>query len=284
LKRSRRENMTTKAKTKTKKKITRVEDRLQPPKVAGVEKVRRPVVLPAIPKGRGIERVPAWVKKQRQSQVVPTRPTVIVPAPRPLLYWAYGSNLNVRQMKVRCPKAEKVGPFPLTDGRLIFRGVADVVGDVGETVPGGLWWITRDCERALDRYEGYFGKGYGNMYDKRYITLSVKGEVVDCLFYKMNSRGVYPPSQAYLDSIREGYADFGLDEEKLAEAVEYSYSRKRKTADVRERYRRKGRPSLAKAFRPGEWQEDEVETKIETWGDEDWDNPDWDPKEEKSCA
>ena len=160
-------------------------------------------------------------------------------------YWAYGSNLNVAQMKLRCPKAKVVGPFPLEDGALVFRGVADVEGRKGSVVPGGLWKITPECEAALDRYEGVAWK----MYDKRYIVLKMpNGKVVDCLFYKMRSSGIMPPSEAYLSSIIQGYKDFGLDMSYLEQAVEHSWSKKNKTAVEKRRYMRWGQPSLARAL------------------------------------
>jgi hypothetical protein len=161
------------------------------------------------------------------------------------LYWAYGSNLNVRQMRVRCPRAEKFERLYMADGALVFRGVADVEGREGSTVAGGLWKITADCERALDTYEGV-GAGF---YVKRYVTLRVAGEVQECLFYKMRERGIFPPSEMYLASIAEGYEDFGLDVDLLKAAVEQSWSDKDKTPDMRRRYRRKGQPSLARALR-----------------------------------
>lgn len=182
-----------------------------------------------------------------------------IPAPTAPFYWAYGSNLNVGQMMIRCPRAQKIGPLYLRDGVLVFRGVADVAARKGGVVPGGLWRITADCEAALDRYEGV-GAG---LYDKRYFVVEVDGQVGECLFYKMRSKGVYPPFDSYFGCIVEGYEDFGLDQQLLEAALEHSHNRKRKTQDIRDRYRRyRGRPSLAKALP----EEDEPED----WGE--WEN------------
>ena len=39
-------------------------------------------------------------------------------------YFAYGSNMNLEQMKYRCPAAEVVENVRLEDYRLAFRGKA----------------------------------------------------------------------------------------------------------------------------------------------------------------
>ena len=38
------------------------------------------------------------------------------------LYFAYGSNINLRQMAVRCPDAKVVAPAVLENYELLFRG------------------------------------------------------------------------------------------------------------------------------------------------------------------
>ena len=38
------------------------------------------------------------------------------------LYFAYGSNINLDQMAVRCPAATVVGPVVLDNYELLFRG------------------------------------------------------------------------------------------------------------------------------------------------------------------
>ena len=74
---------------------------------------------------------------------------------REWLYLAYGSNLNVKQMEIRCPRAKIMGSFLLPNYKLVFRGVADIEESEGDYCPVGLWKITRKCLGALDRYEGY---------------------------------------------------------------------------------------------------------------------------------
>tara|TARA_R110001592_G_C13123698_1_gene745993 strand:- start:742 stop:1188 length:447 start_codon:yes stop_codon:yes gene_type:complete len=142
---------------------------------------------------------------------------------REYLYGAYGSNLNLRQMKVRCPQAVPVGTVTVNGLRLVFRGVADVEFTADHSVPLGLWKITEQCEAALDIYEGY-----PRMYGKQ--TIGIKGlqaalGAKDVLIYTMNSTDIYPPCMSYLNAINEGYKDFDLDVEALQYAIKDSYAR-----------------------------------------------------------
>lgn len=166
-----------------------------------------------------------------------------------MLYFAYGSNLNVRQMKYRCPKAIPLGNFYLRDHRLVFRSVADCIYLPGAVCPGGIWSISDDCERALDRYEGYkIGDPKGGLYRKEIVEIFNADGQVSCevMVYKMNSTGIFPPSQVYLDTIAEGYRNFRLPLKRLRQAVKRSYDKKSPSEIERERHRRKGFPKLAR--------------------------------------
>lgn len=149
----------------------------------------------------------------------------------PRLYFAYGSNLNLDQMQVRCKFARPVGTAILKDYQLVFKGVADVVPDEGSEVYGGLWEITPNDLGALDRYEGY-----PNLYDKhtvKVVRLDKRGRptgMVEAMTYMMTGPYArdfdYPPAY-YLRTIAVGYNDFKLPYKALrlafdrtAEAVE----------------------------------------------------------------
>lgn len=71
-----------------------------------------------------------------------------------MLYFAYGSNMNLRQMAWRCPGARALGPARLPGWRLTERTFADIDRDPASEVWGVLWDITPDHLRTLDRYEG----------------------------------------------------------------------------------------------------------------------------------
>lgn len=136
------------------------------------------------------------------------------------LYIAYGSNLNIAQMKVRCPYATLVGNAALHGYQLLFRGgdggsVATVEPKEGSVVPVLIWEITPRCEDALDRYEGW-----PRLYRKETVAVEFGGKLVETMVYIMN--GNYPlgsPSQGYLNTIVEGYETAGFDQQVLIEAL-----------------------------------------------------------------
>ena len=126
------------------------------------------------------------------------------------LYFAYGSNMNHEHMKHRCPKSKYLKKMTLPNYELVFRSVADVQEAPGKKVEGALFEITKDCERALDRYEGY-----PNLYTKRVVD--------DIMFYTMVDKDrVYPPSEGYLWTIVHGYKDCKISTEDLSRAVNES--------------------------------------------------------------
>ncbi len=137
------------------------------------------------------------------------------------LYFAYGSNLNMEQMLRRCPKARPVQPYLHVGYHLVFRGVADITPASEDFVLGALWSITGACELALDRYEGYQPHSPDSgMYRKIYWQDRVQGEDVRIMAYTMNSYRFCPPSESYLECIRQGYRDWGLDQGILTEALD----------------------------------------------------------------
>lgn len=163
------------------------------------------------------------------------------------LYWAYGSNLNVRQMRERCPDAKVFGPLTVPNAILRFRGVADVAVLKGAECAGGLWEISERDEAALDLYEGVIATGkYLGLYSKKTFTAEVEGKKRKVLYYQMNEAGIMPPSQYYLDVIAQGYNDFGLDLERLERALAHAWNRKRKTPYLVGKWKRRGAPRLAR--------------------------------------
>jgi hypothetical protein len=171
------------------------------------------------------------------------------------LYFAYGSNLNIKQMEKRAPEATLFASMRMQDWKLVFRGVADIEAAPGDYVEGGLWRITGADELALDRYEGV----NSGMYIKDYFTVGYTnkaGEQVEerCLVYLMNrDRGQNAPWKSYFDSIVEGYEDFGLDPTKLhearaaAEAIE-AVAKAEREAKYRAAYRANPKPKTGRGF------------------------------------
>ncbi len=131
------------------------------------------------------------------------------------LYIAYGSNLNLRQMAIRCPTAKPVGKAMLKGWQLTFRGVATLEPKEGAETPVGIWEILPQDEIALDRYEGF-----PRLYRKEIAEVELKGKTVKAMVYLMNDGLPCLPSKWYLDSIAQGYEDVGLDTVHITKALE----------------------------------------------------------------
>ncbi|MBQ3477530.1 MAG: gamma-glutamylcyclotransferase [Clostridia bacterium] len=144
-------------------------------------------------------------------------------------YIAYGSNLNIPQMRWRCPSARIIGIGEVPGYRLLFKGsktgaYLTIEPCEGASVPVAAWEVTVEEERALDRYEGFPRFCY-----KAEMTLPITGiksgkarrrAVFVYIMHEDRPFGV--PSDYYVDVCREGYAAFGFDQGKLTEALRIS--------------------------------------------------------------
>ena len=144
-------------------------------------------------------------------------------------YLAYGSNLNTRQMKMRCPDAQEVGTTELPGWRLMFKGSKSgnyltIEMEDGYTVPVAVWAVSETDEQNLDRYEGF-----PTFYYKRELEVGMrdaetgKRKMVSAFVYIMHEdRKLGKPTERYMACCREGYAHFGFDPAFLEEAYDYS--------------------------------------------------------------
>ena len=143
-----------------------------------------------------------------------------------MIYLAYGSNLNTRQMKRRCPLARVYGKGMLYGYRLLFKGrkanaYATIEEKEGSAVPVLVWEITPEDERALDFYEGY-----PRFYEKKMVEAVLEnGRSINGMVYIMTD-GVIDrieanlPSAIYFDVINQGYGMCGFDKKFLQDAIE----------------------------------------------------------------
>lgn len=140
-------------------------------------------------------------------------------------YLAYGSNLNVHQMKYRCPTAKIVGTAVIRDYELLYKGsktgsYLTIEKRKGSLVPVAVWEVTESDECSLDIYEGC-----PNFYYKKNmkIRLSETGKMIDAFVYIMHEeRRLGIPTPAYASTCKFGYTIFGFDFKYLDEAYEKS--------------------------------------------------------------
>ena len=148
-------------------------------------------------------------------------------------YLAYGSNLNVRQMRYRCPTAKPIGITAIPDYELLYKGsktgsYLTIEKKKGSLVPIVVWEVTAADEKRLDDYEGY-----PNFYYKKEMKLPVrlangKTKKLTAFIYIMHEeRELGCPSLAYIRTCKEGYRNFGFDQKYL----ETAYMRSTKEED-----------------------------------------------------
>jgi gamma-glutamylcyclotransferase (GGCT)/AIG2-like uncharacterized protein YtfP len=145
------------------------------------------------------------------------------------LYIAYGSNLHLEQMALRCPKAKVVGTAVLNGYVLEFKGsrqfaVATITPCEGSSVPVLVWEITPKDERSLDFYEGF-----PNLYYKENLRVDLDGKPTETMVYIMTAGNRHgKPSARYYQTIREGYKSAGFDVSGLDAAVFRSHQKAEK--------------------------------------------------------
>lgn len=128
-------------------------------------------------------------------------------------YIAYGSNLNVDQMRFRCPDARIVGRAILKDYKLVFRVHATIEPDPGSVVPVLVWSISQRDEERLDMYEGF--PKYYIKETMPVIVKPIKGgspREISAMVYVMSiDRAIIPPTMTYYNTILDGYTRFGFN-------------------------------------------------------------------------
>lgn len=138
-----------------------------------------------------------------------------------MYYFAYGSNMNLKQMKKRCGldtfkpicKAYLPGYKFLYDGYSHSRGgaVANIVESENSIVWGALYHITKECLQRLDKYEGY-----PTFYKRKEVTIKTddEKEYLAWVYYRESEREGEPPHE-YRQIILEGAKNWRLPDDYI---------------------------------------------------------------------
>jgi len=131
-----------------------------------------------------------------------------------MLYFAYGSNLNRKQMKRRCKDSLIKKKTTLKNYQLTFRskyGAADIDKKKNSKVYGAVYEISKSDEKRLDLYEEY-----PNLYKKKFFRYNNKL----AMFYIMEKKSKRtPPTARYLKTIKQGYKDWKINVRSLNAAL-----------------------------------------------------------------
>lgn len=141
-------------------------------------------------------------------------------------YLAYGSNLNLEQMRWRCPDARVLGTAWLMDYRLLFKGsktgsYLTVEPHKGSKVPLAVFEVSPFDEERLDHYEGF-----PSFYYKKELKIKYRGlwtgreRSATAFIYIMHEERPFGiPSGSYVETCLAGYRDFEFDESYLRQAL-----------------------------------------------------------------
>ena len=131
-----------------------------------------------------------------------------------MLYFAYGSNLNLFQMKRRCKDSVFLKKYELKGYKLNFRSkyrAADIEKSKNSIVPGALFEISKSDEKKLDIYEDF-----PILYKKYYFLYEGK----KIMTYTMTKKTPFRfPTERYLNVVKRGYKDCKLDLKFLEKAL-----------------------------------------------------------------
>ena len=118
------------------------------------------------------------------------------------LYFAYGSNMDAKQMADRCSGAAFAGTAILPGYQFIInqRGYATLRPSAEHETPGVLWELNAEHEAALDSYEGF---AYG-LYDKCFREVNARGNRLRALVYiDHRNQRPGPPQVGYAMSCKD---------------------------------------------------------------------------------
>jgi gamma-glutamylcyclotransferase len=129
-----------------------------------------------------------------------------------MLYYAYGSNLNKKQMEKLCADSRPKFVATLPNYKLVFTGwsrtrrggVATIKSFRGEKVRGAVYEVSEACLRKLDRWEA----GYNRFNVTVYGEDNQPHQTVT--YIKSGQLDETPPSKEYGEVIRQGYRDWGI--------------------------------------------------------------------------
>lgn len=136
-----------------------------------------------------------------------------------ILYFAYGSNMNPAQIRMRCLGAEMLTVARLVDHRLAFFGFSSVwdgaletvVPTPGRDVWGALYALSPLDADSLDAWQDARFSGTGTYFHYPVTVLDVSGRPHEALLYKKDMLGAPgKPSLEYLEHIARGAEARGL--------------------------------------------------------------------------
>lgn len=139
-------------------------------------------------------------------------------------YFAYGSNMNMAQMKQRCSSPKVLGIARLPGYKVEFYGYSGiwdgaqetVIADTQSEVWGVLYELSAYDWEALDGYQDARFTGTGQYFHYPVEVIDSQERLIKAMIYKKNILNeAKAPSTEYLNFIVQGAQEQGLPEAYL---------------------------------------------------------------------
>jgi gamma-glutamylcyclotransferase len=137
-----------------------------------------------------------------------------------MIYFAYGSNMNHRQMRKRCPSSLFINAAYIEGYKYVYDGysknwkgaVANIISGNKDIVWGGLFEINSDNLAALDCYENY-----PKTYNRKMVKVTdINGKTVDAIIYvRSRPKDIGKPSEDYRSVVVTGARDCGITDDYI---------------------------------------------------------------------
>ena len=138
-----------------------------------------------------------------------THPPTTLDSAVDTLHFAYGSNMDARQMSLRCPRSRMIGTalLPGWRFRINAQGWATVVPERGALVHGRIWALSIEDEAHLDAYEDVAS----GLYTKDWLpVITTDGTTPEVMIYLATDSQPGSPLRRYLEPILHAAADAGF--------------------------------------------------------------------------
>ena len=142
-----------------------------------------------------------------------------------ILYFAYGHNTHITEMKKRARTAKRIGRAVAPNYQLVMRNHTDIMAKDGAKTYGVLWAIEPSDIDTLNKIEGY------NLhYAHAYIEILFHGKLYKAVTFVMipsDDEGKMPSKQ-YINYVYSGYKQNQIPLDQLSSAVRSRMQRVRR--------------------------------------------------------
>ena len=145
-----------------------------------------------------------------------------------ILYFAYGHNTDLSEMKKRARTAKRIGRAVAPNYQLVMRNHTDIMAKDGQKVYGVLWAIKPDDLNALNKIEGY-----NFHYSHSYVEILYHGNLYKAVTFVMipSEDEGNMPEKKYIDYVYKGYKQNQIPLDQLSSAIRSRMQRVRRDND-----------------------------------------------------